>query len=331
VPAFVAIHVNFHVVEPCGDLARMGVIPAAFAAVSDLQYEGRLLSPASLAQAGEPADPQAQHVYEIFKQNLPQMSASGELVELLGYPNYAFLQNAAGLLIGASSSDADDSLARREMCAQAVTDFLLDAGSNNVSTGQEDLSSLDAQALESLARAGVAEAVKDVGLRSFNAGDRHAAAQAWRQASEMWHGGTMRNLGIDAEEAGDFYTALEWFERAKKVGFTQASARVVIATFLSGNEARAIEMISEVGAQSAGAAATKIGSHLREKGDNEGAIKWWIRGIETGYLRPVIALSPLLREMGRIDEAREWYEWAGLRGDILAYSMARLMQAELNS
>ena len=102
-PAFVAIHVNFHVVEPCGDLARMGVIPAAFAAVSDLQYEGRLLSPASLAQAGEPADPQAQHVYEIFKQNLPQMSASGELVELLGYPNYAFLQNAAGLLIGASS------------------------------------------------------------------------------------------------------------------------------------------------------------------------------------------------------------------------------------
>jgi superfamily I DNA and/or RNA helicase len=44
VPAFVAIHVNFHVVEPCGDLARMGVIPAAFAAVSDLQYEGRLLS-----------------------------------------------------------------------------------------------------------------------------------------------------------------------------------------------------------------------------------------------------------------------------------------------
>ena len=264
--------------------------------------------------------------YDVLMRHLDDKTKASDTAGLMEN-NYEFLMMATGWLIGFSDSVASDpsreseAPLHREIGARALTDWLTAQQSTNLSSAAVPDDRLPEADLHRLADAGVAEAVKDVGIRRYREGDHQKAADWWRKASTMWHGGAMRNLGKLAEEDGDHVTARDWYDQAWAVGLPTAGMHIAINLFLRGDEAAAQNQLNSISANNAAGAAVEIARLLHGREELTKAVEWYERGVHLGSPTVVLILASVLMGMDRRDEALEWYRWAADRGIVAARKM----------
>ena len=176
-----------------------------------------------------------------------------------------------------------------------------------------------------------------IGDKYYIEGKKEKAKLCWELAAKFDRADAQYNLGVMANEQGNFDEALNWYVKAATKGHSMALSNITIIGrkfYEEGKKEKAKKCWEYAAKFDDTHAQNNLGAMAEAQGNFDGALNWYVKAATKGHsaaISNIYAYGTKFYEEGKKEEARKWWEHAATFDHAVAlFNLGVMAEAQGN-